>query len=775
MSRKQKPRLHRKQQVSSQVTSAAALRGGDEMSNTGLYFDSESENENETRSRYNDSDEESLVDVDSPADGYFERREHPQTTYMPNPATRPRSEEDKAREAAAERSGTRQEEQARSPARERERPPSHGDQPRSPVWTANENTPLLDAGPAGPPPDYAAATADRRHGREGSYGSMSDSAFSSDHPLVRNGLLNEQGVFAQRSEPQSMRDTSTSPHGAGLRGGGGETEADADAAGEDQRAGDEERGFVRRRWDRDWNGRRPWMRHRKVKRTLTWLAVFTIVVIILLISGTLEDAQENGKYPSGGNGRNQPETPPARPSLPGNGNGESGDEKDPTEDSPMPPHRSTSSCTYRSFSPVENFTFASPEKFSFLEFIEDPTERGLFNDNIGGTLQISAAPPSQEEAIVMWISIAVSGPWKVKGIRRILNSDALQIMFPTVNGRVEHAVEGVGRAARWTGAEGSCMDISAGMLVRPGVSLEGLEISTANLNVRIERGVFDSNEAQSKRETKKPAFNDIGATSITAMRGRVHAAYLSSRTTYIETTSSRITGMYALRDGLSLKSTSGSIEISVDPKEATTEDPNHPADFHAASNSGSVDVGYLTAGIGRDKIPKRDYHTRVETSSSSIKGSYILGSTATFGSNSGTLDFSLLPYHSDVKSTLHTDSGSAQTKLHVLSPYTASDSAAATTGKDGVLGHLSSTHKSRSGALKLRYPDEWEGVVDGQSTSGSCKVRGKDVEILIDNDFGKGVPGGKSYHHVTARKGYGESRLNFATTSGSVDVLVGQV
>ena len=747
-----------------------AQRAGNKMSNTGLYFDSESEDE--ARWRYNESDEESLVDVDSPADGYFERRQHPSTTYVPNPATQPRSEEDKAREAASERTRNQQQEQNHgSSTRERERPPSHHSQPRSPVWAANENTPLLDAGPAGPPPDYAAATADRRrHGREGSYGSPSDSAFSSDHPLVRNGLLNEQGVFAQRSEPQSMQDTSSSPQSdgrAGLGGGGGETEAENGG----RREGDEERGFVRRHWDRDWNGRRRWTRHLKVKRLFTWLAVFGIVIVILFISGALEDAQENGKYPSGGNGRNQPETPPSSPSRPGSGDGGRGKENDPTEDSPMPPHKATSSCPYHSFSPAENFTFASPQNFSFLEFIEDPTERALFNGNIGGTLQISAAPPSQQDAIVVWVSVAVSGPWEVRRLRRVWDDEAVQLLFPEVDGEIKHK-SSVGGTERWTGADGSCMDISAGMLVKPGVRLDGLEISSANFDINIEHGVFDRME--DKDEYKDPAFQDVGATSITAVRGKVRATYLSSRSTYIETTSRAITGTYALRDLLSVKSTSGSIHIIVDPKSASEDDPGHPADFRATSNSGSIDVKYLTNRADDDGVPERDYHTRVETSSGSITGSYILGSTATFESNSGLVDTNVLPYYADGKSTLHTDSGSAQTRLRVRSPYTTSSMTSPITGRDGILGHLTSTHKSRSGALKLEYPDEWEGVVDGHSTSGSIKVHGEDLEILLDEDFGKGMPGRNTYKHVTARKGYGESRLNFATTSGSVDVLVGR-
>ena len=115
------------------------------MSNSGVYEDEiESLPDNESQ-----SDNESLY-IDSPSDGYFAPRYHPQETFVENSSIWAESD-DKAREAAQERS------------REVETSTASRTSPRaslrSPVW-ATESTPLLDAGPA--PPDYAAATAGRR-------------------------------------------------------------------------------------------------------------------------------------------------------------------------------------------------------------------------------------------------------------------------------------------------------------------------------------------------------------------------------------------------------------------------------------------------------------------------------------------------------------------------------------------------------------------------------------------------------------------------------------
>lgn len=727
------------------------------MSNTGIYYD-DSDSEAERGSRYRaDSDEESLVDVDSPADGYFERREHPQTNFVPNPAvsTQERSEEDKAREAARER----QEHEARQEGgsgneRERQRPPSHPSQ-RSPVWGANEHTPLLDAGPAGPPPDYAAATADRRryHGREGSgssYGSVSDSAFSSDHPLVRNGLTNEQGVFGSRAQPESMRDSPTpgSRERSGLRGGGHDEEA----------VDREEIGFVRRQGDRDWNGRKRWTRHFRAKRIFTWITVFGILVLILLVSGAFEDAQQNGKYPSGGNGRNAPDEP--------SGPDDDGGDHEPAKDGPIPPHRQTTQCPYHAFSKPESFSFRAPN-FTFIESIEGVTERDLFNDRISGTVQVSAAPDTQSEPIVVWVSVALSGPWKFMGLRKVMDDEVLEILFPEVN-TGERIGSYVSSTGRWKTDEHSCMDISVGLTVKPGTKLEALDLYTSNLDVRVEHGVFDEVDDRAEENTSiGPALKDLEAMNVKTVRGKVQADYLSSRRTYIETTSSSISGTYALRDSLRVKSTSGSINLNVDPKDADEDDPQ-PADFHASSNSGSITVEYPTFG---SDIPDRDYRTTVETGSSQIKGAYIFTSQASFDTNSGQQNLRLLPYTPSKGATLHTSSGSAQTKLTLLGPYTAPSSH---NPRAGLLDHLSSSHSATSGSLHLVYPDEWQGVIDGESNSGSISIRGEDVEIIVDEDLGKGVPGAGVLKQVTARKGWGRSRMSFRTTSGSVDVLAGE-
>lgn len=118
------------------------------MSNTGLY---------------EDSDHDSLYE-ESPTDGYFDRRPHPQESFVDDPSAR-LEEEAKAREAAEERQ--RSESVARRPSE------NSRTFDRSPVW-ADEGVQILDAGPA--PPDYMSATADRQDGSQGETSHQTESS-----------------------------------------------------------------------------------------------------------------------------------------------------------------------------------------------------------------------------------------------------------------------------------------------------------------------------------------------------------------------------------------------------------------------------------------------------------------------------------------------------------------------------------------------------------------------------------------------------------------------
>jgi len=243
-------------------------------------------------------------------------------------------------------------------------------------------------------------------------------------------------------------------------------------------------------------------------------------------------------------------------------------------------------------------------------------------------------------------------------------------------------------------------------------------------------------------------------TKIHLKNGRiVSPQFLSSRETYIEVDSSSISGSYYLYDLLSIKTKSGSVSIDIDPKPVGRVPA--PAVFVLNSRSGSVDVQYPASGTN---IPSRDYRTTIISQDGSISGRYLHGTNTVVESRSASIGIEVLPYAADDNpSTLHTKSRSGSSKIEVLSPYLNFRSP---------IKRLSSTHIAESGQLVLTYPDEWEGKLSGQTTSGSLNLRGSALRVIERGSRGGG-------HYIVAEKGDGESTMKFNTRSGSVDALVG--
>ena len=125
----------------------------------------------------------------------------------------------------------------------------------------------------------------------------------------------------------------------------------------------------------------------------------------------------------------------------------------------------------------------------------------------------------------------------------------------------------------------------------------------------------------------------------------------------------------------------------------------------------------------------------------------------------GSISAAILPYDvEDYASNLRTDSRSGTTNLHVLTPYNSSGT---------TISRLHSFHKSTSGSMNLRYPEEWEGTIDGETLSGNINLKGKNLHVDVDGHYGEMVK------HVVARRGKGNSMLDFRSSSGSVNLQVG--
>ncbi|KAI6797624.1 hypothetical protein KC361_g3838 [Hortaea werneckii] len=676
--------------------------------------------------------EESLADVEStydesPSDGYFTHREHPEETFVEQSPVHTEFQS-KAREARDDppHSFGRSSQEDRLPT-----------SMTPPTWT-DETTPILDAGMA--PPDYAAATANRlgmssrlpqtlQPSTEQAVTSRSYGSFESrgsSEPQHQTSEQNElHWPLGNRGNPFDHRQwrfgpngnpfaSSNSPFGSitGPFAHQGPRQSMQDT-GNRVRSGDStppdsnvEEGLLR------------------PAALLNLLFITMVVGLVMLIMRLVHDASSSDVPADRGKHGSTPEK-----SRDGDANA-GGPDDPPHSNTTMPGHPKSDRCTFNYYSDSISFEFAELDDFALTELLE-PTraEWGA----ITGNIWVMPAPPGQEVDVKVWVSFATTAPWRVTDASYGYSKSGLELRLPDQEKRPE----------RYVGEP--CMDVGVIVYVNRGVDLNGWHISTAHLNVVVEEGLFG------KDSLGRRSFNS-NMTSIIATKGNVEAAYWSSRHTIIDVPSGSVHGTYALRDVLSVHTHSGSISITVDPQEADETHPA-PAEFEAISHSGGVHVDFLD-----DSLPDREYKTRIETHSGSVSGNYVHGSRTAMHTESGAIDVEIKPYCEKGPSGIYTDSGSGSSRLVFGSPYCDLHSG---------ISNLHSQHRAKSGSMELMYPRQWEGIVEGWSYSGSITLEGKDLEPYsrqVVSPIG---------NHVIARKGHGNSQLSFRTTSGSAKVHIG--
>ncbi|QIW95494.1 hypothetical protein AMS68_001012 [Peltaster fructicola] len=538
----------------------------------------------EGSSLFSDGDSEI---IDSPTDGYFSQRQHPQQLFVENDTS------SKAQEAVS------------SPAR-----PSHSqDLPtssRPPTW-ATEQTPLLDAGPA--PPDYYAATADRRandgHVRDNlTYGSISE-----EHSEPRTAhtprVLLQAGFFGTHRTPQSM--IGTRQHI--------DEESQLTAGGKPKR---------KKCWRM-----RIGSRSKRCLGILLAVALITVVIVF----GIRRSKNDN-------NVGKTPEDSIPSPIQPEDPNG-SPDEALPVP-SPLP------GCTYSTRPKLWQYDFHGISNFTFEEALTPPSSQY----RLGGNIWIRAAPEYQTADIKVTMSFVTTAGLKVLDPRAELSHDSIKVGFPVVE-----------QAEPYTSYE-SCLELGIAIDVRSGLSLDQWTAMANNFNIIVLAPTFGPSDIDVERQPSIASTSIFDTSTFVTSSGTIDAAYWSSRRAIINTDSGSIHGRYALRDLLSITTKAGSVAIDVDPKKADKDKPV-AAVFKAVSKSGSIRASFPI----KDELPKREYDTTVESTSGSISGSYIHGTHSTFRCQSGAIVATIIPFNSSAGSQLRTSTGSGSTSLQILTPY----------------------------------------------------------------------------------------------------------
>lgn len=233
-----------------------------------------------------------------------------------------------------------------------------------------------------------------------------------------------------------------------------------------------------------------------------------------------------------------------------------------------------------------------------------------------------------------------------------------------------------------------------------------------------------------------------GTTHVTTKSGRIDAnSFFNTRKTFINSGSSTLEGHFKLYDLLSITSTSGRVQVTIDPQEADQDHPK-PAELFVESQSGSIQIGTSSSP------PKREYISTITSRDGKIQGTVLHGTKTIVKSSSGMIELDVLPYGDD-PSSLHISSLSGRQQVTVQNPVS---------GSAKKLAHMESTHDAQSGALQLRYPSSWAGKIDGTTSSGSIEVSGYGVHIIDEQQ-----------HSIRAEKDSdeGKSSLVFRGQSGS--------
>jgi hypothetical protein len=405
------------------------------------------------------------------------------------------------------------------------------------------------------------------------------------------------------------------------------------------------------------------------------------------------------------------------------------------------PHRT--GCIYESISDQQTFTFKSLDRFSFVEITEGSNNP---SSKLNGQIRLLLGDDHQIDPILTELRVAKSAEALHQQFRINYSSESLRINTPAYSPLYSKA----------------CMELDVTILIKPGSKLEHLEVATEHLDIIIEPGIFPPSEQAGQPGVVDDDFYLSNMTDFIAVSGDVSAAYWQSgRETRIDLTSGSVSGRFALKDVLSVKTRSGDIDISVEPKSASKTDPR-PAEFSAVAMSGDVKVVFPVSGADRD-LPDRIYRTKVESKSGSLKGDFIHGLDTELHTVSGSIDVNILPYWAATSSGswVRTDTQSGGTRVNMLAPYK---------DPDKVIDRLRSVHKTRSGSLHVQYPQQWEGRMDAVSMTGGVKLSGRDIKLL------KHWTGPTGAHYL-AQKGpdSSSSTMDLGSTTGHVSAIVGDL
>jgi hypothetical protein len=374
------------------------------------------------------------------------------------------------------------------------------------------------------------------------------------------------------------------------------------------------------------------------------------------------------------------------------------------------------------------------DSFTFLEHFDSDQDTPAFFNNkqyaFIGNNRIFTGAQDQTSDLLINISCSASNEFLTEQITYDTSSSSLSLILPSPpKGRTHYG----------------CLAVNVSMFFRPNLSIDSLSIATEVSDIKVMPGVD-----LVVRDT----------TDIALRAGTLTASPLfASRKTYIDVDAGSVKGEYGLYDILAISTKAGSIRADVIPKPIDEDNPA-TADLVLSTMAGSIGIAFPPANTS---IPERDYYTTVKAQQGPITGNYIHGKFTALSTNAGPIIAKLLPFFNGDSdsariSTLSTTTDAGSQDIELLSPYK---------NVGSLIHNMSSQHLTGFASLKIKYPSEWEGFIDGKTSVGSLKLDGSKLRIIEEGQVG--IVG----RYVKAERGDGDNELKFKSAAGSAKAIVG--
>lgn len=185
-------------------------------------------------------------------------------------------------------------------------------------------------------------------------------------------------------------------------------------------------------------------------------------------------------------------------------------------------------------------------------------------------------------------------------------------------------------------------------------------------------------------------------------------------------TSKNIRGDFKLQDTLELSTTSGLIDITIDPQPGNTT-----AHLYLSSSTGAIKLGISDAWFRRRNRDQRSIYTEIKTVKGNVQARILLGNggSAVVDSVTGEQDLKVYLYAADMSdkiSDLTTQSYTGNQLVKLINFG----------GRDAAIYKLVAEHRSLGTAnMDLQYSRAWKGEVHG---TASAVAR---VEVMDDGEL----------------------------------------